>query len=280
MRTTQLAVVVALAVLGGAMTVGAVSVMAQGVALPGRVPNEKHPDAYLWLSTREMFDSSGRLRVEDPNVLPTAWRHPDVLRTYNRIYEAQRSGEEPIACIPFAMIETPIPGSQRRFGDFYELASEARMLIRGTVVNKEGGFFNGIYPGVMLQISVTERRSRNPGSNEPATMFVFYPAGEVEFGVTSICPSHETYWPPDPPLGTDILVLARPDNPPAHTSLPILKLLNTGYEVFYQGEDRVLAPLSVSGLGGVQGQREIQGLWNRAAAAFGRGRGDREVTGQ
>lgn len=239
----------------------------QRVSLPPRVLSERNADQYLWVETAELFDPTGRMILADRTVLPETWRTGRLAENIRDDYESQRSGETAPECMEFWSIVEPVPGSLPS-GGFDEIVLQAQAVVRGRVLGVSGGFLNG-RPGLMLEIRAMARRPADGRFATTDVLFVFYPAGEVPFGVTAVCPRYDGItWPAAPDIGDEVLLLPGARNSPVHSTLPIVELDPWGFEFLSQAPDHVRAASTLAGRQGVAGVRSIDELWIRVARVF------------
>lgn len=247
--------------------IAATGTPADAISLPRLVGREPSPDDQMWVATSAMFDASARLLI-DPNVLPKSWFETGVIETVRRQYEGLTTGTLPGTCLHWRHI---VEYATLPPVDFESVVSQARALIRGTVVGTAGGFLDA-QAGIMLEIAIAERRMGDFWYPEQDHLFVFRPGGRVPFGATSICSSFRdpARAPAPPSLGDEVLFLPHTNSSPLHSSIPIVRLDPRGFELFYERAGEIRSASSFESTETVRDARSLRDLWFEAESVFGR----------
>lgn len=136
----------------------------------------------------------------------------------------------------------PPPGQPRSFylpaRSFEEFAAKkTQAVLRGTVVDSEGGFYGGD-PGLLLQVRIDERLKPSERFWSGPYVYVYYPVGEFSLGSIRVCKADER-WPPPPVAGDRVLLF--PTFPPPDEDGFVMGTRTDGpYEIAFERERRLL----------------------------------------
>lgn len=86
-----------------------------------------------------------------------------------------------------------------------EAVTMARVVYSGTVIGIDGGFVGGESPGLLLQIEVSEWIKQRPDYPQAPIVYVYYPAGDFQYGDLRVCVRNEE-WPEPPEVGAEVLL--------------------------------------------------------------------------
>jgi len=258
--------VVILAVAAPAASLALREAPPQAASLPTLVPADDAPDEFLWVAVSELLDERGNL-VSNAEVLLEGLLSPPRIDWLRRAYVQFRNGELRGGCIRTRrIVEFAGPGPST----FNDIVGQARAAIRGKVIGRTDGFLRVAYsPGAMLEIAIEERRFGDSWYADRDSFYLFFPAGEVPFGDTTICSS--TFadglgLPPAPHSGDEVVFLPRRSGEPRHSTFPIVSLDLRGYELAYERDG------TVSGRRAFVEGRTLDELWAAASEAFVGGR--------
>lgn len=177
--------------------------------IPPILNSSLHRTGPTFVSAGVAIDASGELNatVLDEDSLRRLGTHLDNYR---------RGALERTDCVPYGPVwvsrVNPVDRSSLRAA-----ARTSQLVLEGTVVGRDYGFYEGDIPGQLLKVA-TERVMR--GDSQLDWYYVFYPVGEFEAGPYTFCKTDDRY-PAPPEIGDRVLLLVPEPGEPGEPFLPV-----------------------------------------------------------
>lgn len=218
---------------------------------------------WAWISARELVAADGSLR---PSAFPRLTRKDSVTHLQEAVRasrEARAAGREP-ECHRWGVTShppTPLPGN------FLELVSDARVILRGVVTEIDGGLYLDRLPALLLRVEVSNWIKVPAEYRDRVSVYVPYPAGEFRLGPARIC-FRDPNWPPPPRIGDQLLVFARLASWADDGS--ILQIDQRGHDLVFETAAALAAPRFMAQIPEIGEARSLHAIEERVVAALRR----------